>query len=291
MEEKVKIQHFVPRVYLKNFSSFNKKEYYVWVFDKEKEEIFQTNIKNIAFGKEFYNTLSEDQDIEKTLQQIETKFDPVIQKLISIKDLSKLTMDEKDIVAEFVAYQMIRTRETRNTLKDTSKQFFEKYGEQLSEKLKKEVLESMKEDSLRKMHNNIIKEVNEFKSRIKDLKWILLINKTKFPFWTSDNPVAEYNEVDLFPYGNLGLECFGFEMHFPISPKIALIICDKRRFSILPTKEIIRDYRRVVRERDFQVRYSTRFTFANENNFDFAKMMVKENPSIKNPDRKRVMIK
>ena len=290
-EQKVKVQHFVPRVYLKNFSYFNGKEYYVWVFDKEKEEIFQTNIKNIAFEQEFYNTLSEDQDVEKILQQIETKFDPVIQKLISIKNLDELTIDEKDVIAEFVAYQMIRTKETRNTLKDTSKQFFEKYGEELSESLKGEVLDSMREDSLRKTHNSLIKEVNEFKSRIKDLKWILLINKTKFPFWTSDNPVAEYNEVDLSPYGNLGLECFGFEMHFPINPKISLMICDKRRFGILPSKEIIRDYRRIIRERDFQVRYSTRFTFSNENNFNFAKMMVKENPKIKDPDRKRVTMR
>ena len=291
VQTKVKVQHFVPRVYLKNFSSFNGKEYYIWVFDKEKGNIFQTNIKNIAFEEEFYNTLSEDQEIEKILQQTETKFDPVIQRLISIRDLEKLTGDEKDTIAEFIAYQMIRTREIRNTLKDTSKQFFEKYGEQLSEKLKKEVLESMKKDSLRGMQNNLIKEVDEFKSRIKDLKWILLINKTKFPFWTSDNPVAEYNEVDLFPYGNLGLECFGFEMHFPINPKIALIICDKRRFGILPSNEIIKDYRRIIRERDFQVRYSTRFTFSNENNFNFAKMMVKENPSIKDPNRKRITIR
>jgi len=283
-EEKVRLQHYVPRVYLKNFSYFNGKEYYIWVFDKEREEIFQTNTKNIAFEEEFYNTLLEYQDIEKTLQKIETKFDPVIQKLISVKNLDELTLEEKDVLAEFIGYQMIRTKETRNTLEDTSKQFFEKYGKELSEKLKGEVLESMKKDSLRKMHNNIIQKVNEFKLRIKDLKWILLINETKFPFWTSDNPVAEYNEVNLFPYGNLGLECFGFEMHFPINSKIALIICDKRRFSILPSKEIIKDYRRIVRERDFQVRYSTRFIFSNENNFDFAQMMVKENPSIKDPD-------
>ncbi len=290
-EQKVKMQHYVPRVYLKNFSNFNGKEHYIWVFDKETGNIFQTNIKNIAFEEEFYDKISDEQTIEKTLRDIESKFDIAVKKLISIKDINKLSIEERDILSEFIAYQMIRTKETRKMLKDASEQFFEKYGDKLAPNLKEQVINSTKKEHLRKMHTGLIGDMEEFKQRIKNLKWILLINKTKFPFWTSDNPVAEYNEIDLSPYGNLGLECFGFEMHFPISPKIALIICDSRRFGILPPKEVIKDYRRIIIEKDFQVRYSTRFTFSNDNNFNFAQMMVKENPKIKDPNRKRVTLK
>jgi hypothetical protein len=291
VENKVRLQHYVPRVYLKNFSHFNGKEHYIWVFDKETENIFQTNIKDIASEEEFYDKITEEQITEKTLRDIESKFDIAVQRLVSIKDIDKLSVEEKDILSEFIAYQMIRTKETREVLRDTSKQFLEKYGENLAKELKEQVINSMRKEPLRKIHNRLIGEVEEFKKRIKTLKWIVLVNKTKFSFWASDNPIAEYNEVDLSPYGNLGLECFGFEMHFPISPKIALIICDNRRFANLPSKEIIRDYRRVVREKDFQVRYSTRFTFSNENNFSFAKMMVRENPKIKDPRRNRITIK
>ena len=290
MEEKVRLQHYVPRVYLKNFSHFNGKEHYIWVFDKEKEKIFQTNIKDIAFEEEFYDKVSEEQITENTLRDVETKVDKAIQKLILGKDIDKLDDEERDSLSEFVAYQMIRTKETREELKDVSKQFLAKYGNQLAPNLKKQVLDSLKEDSLRRMHKGIIGNMEEYKKRIIKMKWILIINKSKFPFWTSDNPVAAYNEIDLFPYGNLGLECFGFEMHFPISPKLALIICDNRRFMNLPSKEITKDYRRIIRERDFQVRYSTRFTFSNENNFSFAQIMVKENPKIKDPDRRRITI-
>jgi hypothetical protein len=289
-EEKVKLQHYVPRVYLKNFSNFNGKEYYIWVFDKEKEKAFQTNIKYIAFENEFYNKIAEEQIIEKTLRDIEARFDIAVQELISIKDIDRISIEKKDILAEFIAYQMIRTKESRIMLEDVFKQFYEKYGDKLAPSLKEQVINSMKKESIRKTHNDLIKDMGEFKKRIKNLKWIFLINKTKFPFWTSDNPVAEYNEVDLSPYGNLGLECFGFEMHFPLTPKVALILCDNRRFKNLPSKEIIKDYRRIVRERDLQVRYSTRFTFSNENKFSFAQMMIKESPNLKNPDRKRVKI-
>ncbi len=290
VDNKVVAQHYVPRVYLKNFSNFNGKEYYIWVFDKEKEKIFQTNIKKIAVEKEFYNKVSEEQITEKTLKEIEDKIDRVIQKLILVKDIDKLDFEEKDILSEFIAYQMIRTKESREGFKDISKQFFKKYEKELSPNLKKDVIRSMEDESLRKTHNDLIGEVEEFKKRIKSLKWIILINKTRFPFWTSDNPVAEYNEVDLSPYGNIGLECFGFEMHIPISPNTSLLICDNRKFGSLPSKEIIRDYRRIIRERDLQVRYSTRFTFSNVNNFSFAEMMTRENPKIKDPNRQRFKI-
>jgi hypothetical protein len=289
-EQKVKMQHYVPRVYLKNFSKNNVKECYVYCFDKQNNKSFQTNIKDIAFEKEFYDKISEEQTTEKTLRAIETEVGGVIPKLLKIKDIDKLSNEEKDILSEFIAYQMIRVKETRETLKDTAKQFFKKYEDQLAPELKNQVLDSMKEESLRNIHKDIIGEMNEFKKRIKNMKWILVINKSRFPFWTSDNPVAEYNAIDLSPYGNIGLECLGFEMHIPIHPKIVLIICDPRTFSHEPNNKVIRDYRQVVRERDYQVRYSTRFIFSNESNFSFAQMMLRENPKIGDQERKRVTI-
>lgn len=289
-EQKVKIQHYVPRVYLKNFSKNNGKEYYIYCFDKQNNKSFQTNIKDIAFEKEFYDKISEEQTTEKTLRAIETEVGGVIPKLLKIKDIDKLSNEEKDILSEFIAYQMIRVKETREALKDTAKQFFKKYEDQLAPELKNQVIDSMKEESLRNIHKDIIGEMNEFKKRIKDMKWILVINRSRFPFWTSDNPVAEYNSIDLSPYGNIGLECLGFEMHIPIHPKIVLIICDPRTFSHEPTNKVIRYYRQVVRERDYQVRYSTRFIFSNEANFSFAQMMLRENPKIGDPNRKRVTI-
>lgn len=42
------IQHYVPRVYLKNFAIKRKKGYFVDVYDKTDERRFKTNIKNIC---------------------------------------------------------------------------------------------------------------------------------------------------------------------------------------------------------------------------------------------------
>ena len=186
---------------------------------------------------------------------------------------------------------MLRTKEIRLTFEQSVKQFSEKFGNNLSDKLKKEVEESMKKENVRKSHRRIILESRgTFKEIIKKMKWILTLNKSKFPFWTSDNPVAKYNSIDHSPYGNAGLTSLGIEIHFPINSKLSLLICDPISFQLESDKKVTKDYRHIIRERDLQVRDSTRFVFSNENKFDFAKTMLKENPELKNPERKRVRV-
>lgn len=52
-------QHYVPRVYLKNFSYQKGENFFVDVYDKEKNRYFQTNIKKICAETDLY-TLKED---------------------------------------------------------------------------------------------------------------------------------------------------------------------------------------------------------------------------------------
>lgn len=47
-------QHYVPRLYLKNFSKKKGKEYFVDVYEKGTKRIFNTNIKNICAEKDIY---------------------------------------------------------------------------------------------------------------------------------------------------------------------------------------------------------------------------------------------
>lgn len=290
MGDKVRIQHYVPRVYLKNFSIFNGKEHYIWVFDKENDKIFQTNIKEIAFEEEFYDKINEDQVTENILRDIETRFGKAIVSLIDQKDISQLSKEDLEDIAEFITLQMIRTKEDRLSFEQIPKQFLEKFPK-LGDKLKAEVDQAMEKESIRKNHNRLIMEARGmFKEIIKGMKWILVINKTTFPYWSSDNPVVEYNSMNHAPYGNLGLTTLGIEIHFPINPKLNLIICDPVSFQSEPNKKVARDFRNIIRERDLQVRYSTRFVFSNENNFNFARSMLKENPELKEPNRERFSV-
>ncbi len=291
MDNKVKLQHYVPKVYLKNFSIENKGKFYLKCFDKQTEEVFPVNIEKIAYDKEFYDSLDENQITEKFLKDIETEFGKAISDLIVKKNLDNLDRDKLESIAKFVSIQMLRTKETRLIFKQASEQFLEKFKEKLSNKLRKEVEDSMKKENLRKTHRKLILEDYEtFEDIIKKMKWILIENKSKFPFWTSDNPVVKYNSFNHFPYGNLGLTKLGIEIHFPLNPKLCLIICDPVSFSLEPNRKITNDYRHVIRERDLQVRDSTRFVFSRDENFNFAKTMLKKNPSLKNHNRKRIKV-
>lgn len=188
--------------------------------------------------------------------------------------------------AEFIAVQMIRTKELRLEVEQISKQFLEKFGSQLATNFKTEVEESLKKENLREGHKKIIfKHLETFKQIIEGKKWILISNKSKFPYWISDNPIEECNR-----YGDVGLNALGVEIYFPISMKLCLIICDPVAFKLEGNKKVTKDYRNIIRERDLQVRYSTRFVFSNEKNFDFAKTMLKENPLLKDPNRKRLSV-
>jgi len=199
-----------------------------------------------------------------------------------------LTEEERDIVSEFITSLMNRTRGSRNEIKDASTQLIEKLGLARKEDIKSGPIWSAIENSAKNVQKSILtKDTSIFKERIKKMKWILIINKLKFPIWTSDNPVAKYNENNSFPYGNLGLDCKGFEMHIPLSPKIVLIVCDPIEFSHEPSKKIMKSYREVARERDHQVRNSTRFVFSVDNNFRFAQMMIKNHPELRDQKQKK----
>jgi hypothetical protein len=52
---KTKIQHYVPRFYLKNFSKKKKGEFFLNCFDKSDQRQFEENIRKIGSEKYFYD--------------------------------------------------------------------------------------------------------------------------------------------------------------------------------------------------------------------------------------------
>ena len=57
-------------------------------------------------------------------------------------------------------------------------------------------------------------------------KWVLIKNKTKINFWTSDNPVVVFNPF--YPGGIAQKHSYIF---FPLSPKICLCLCDSNYYT------------------------------------------------------------
>jgi hypothetical protein len=285
----VKTQHYVPRVYLRNFA--NPEEGNLFCLDKTDLKQFEVNIKNIGCEKWFYSDKGEDQRLEKTLSALEGNFAEVYEKLSSCHTLYGLKWEDKKIIACFVAVQDVRTREFRETVKG--------YGQEiktwLSDKtLSKELEEQLKaigtEEQGREIQNDLLTDalgMGKVPRIILGMKWILFENRTKIPLWSSDHPVNKHNPIDQTPLGNMGFLSQGIQVFFPLSPTLGMIFCDPVEYCLLPDKmTAIKDY--IMLWNDLQVRFSTRHVFSSTGDFSFALKRLRESPELRELDRKRV---
>jgi len=204
---KIKLQHYVPRFYLKKFAKVDNNNYFIDCFDKNTDNQFNTNVMNIACEKFFYDTEHDIlQETEKNLAAIEGKFSESLSNLIKLRDISKISNEDRHFISMFIAVQYIRTKENREMLKDSINQLAERLSkEKLSPQLAKKIEDAQTDESIKEMQIRLLGDTPRLAEIIYQMKWIVIINGTKTPFWTSDNPVALHNEVDYGPYGNLGL--------------------------------------------------------------------------------------
>jgi len=289
MSEKIKLQHYVPRFYLQSFSIKGRKNY-LYCFDKSKSNKLLVNNKNISSETYFYDTSEDDdQHIEKAFSCLESLFNFVYDKLIATEDLSCLTSLEKLKMAYFVVTQELRTKEHRAVLEDMVKQATVALSKRSAPK---ELIDKIKlsKEGIKSLHMDQLKYVPDYVDIVSKMKWILLINRTSMPFWCSDHPVNRFNNIDTKPYANLGLLSRGIEIHFPLSPTLSLCVCDPDMFSIMPSRYEIMDVEALSFHNWLQVYYSTRYVFSDKDDFSLAEEIIKDNPSLRNIDRKRLSV-
>lgn len=117
--------------------------------------------------------------------------------------------------------------------------------------------------------------------------WVIYINNTKIPFWTSDSPVVLNNMPSGF-MANKGIMSKGIEIYLPLSGKVCLALYDrevyemafalktsfKDRFYLQASEEI------VERCNMIQVNECNRCVYAETDNFSIAEKMCMDYPSI-----------
>jgi len=292
--EKIKIQHYVPQFYLRNFANKDGSTYFTNCFDKVAQKIYTVNIDSIAAEKYFYDDDEDtNQSVERKLGQMEATFSQTCSTLVKEEDVSVLSPDERKALAYFVTLQEVRTREFREMIRDMLKQLAERLShERLAEAFKKQLDRVSAEGYPKEFQIDfLIKEVPYLAAILNQMKWVLLRNKTSMPYWTSDHPVNRHNPNDLIPYGNLGLRSPGIEIYFPLSPKLALMICDPRGpGSLFDEKFSITDVQNVIFQNHLQVKWSTRHIFSPGEDFSLAQEMLKETPELGHERRKRMRV-
>jgi len=290
--EKVKIQHYVPRFYLRNFATRRNNEILLYCFDKTDFRSFPTNIKGIGCEKFFYENIETEQTLEKALSKLERDFSKVYAKLGNSRSLLSLDRNEKTILASFVAVQDIRTKEFRELLRSFGKEMKRVLGDKpLSNDLREQLETVDSEDYIRSNHSKMVAETLSGKTGFIEIylsmKWILFENYTKIPLWTSDHPVNRFNPIDLSPLGNLGLKSRGIQVFFPLSPTPGISFCDPVEYGLMPERVTgIKD--NIIFCNTLQARSSARHIFSPNNDFYLAKKWLKEHPEFTDLKRKRI---
>jgi hypothetical protein len=269
----------------------------IWCFDKVTSKTFRANIRNIGCGKDFY-----DEDSEKYLSNLESQISPVCEKLAKSRDLGTLNWIERVTMATFVAIQDTRTQEGRIALKEVGETLIGKIvetipacrqmtGKDMRKHLGKFIQEKA-EVLAKETQIGLLKQKIKLADMLLGLQWILIENKTKMLLWTSDNPVNKYNPIKPpHPYlGNLGYLCLGIEIFLPLSPTLCLCMCDPGTHKLVPSeKMIMQSKQNVIYQNHIQLAQSSRHIFSQQSDFSLATKILEDQPSLRNPLRKRMM--
>lgn len=286
MVEKVKMQHYVPRVYLQNFCTQEGDNYIINCYDKTDSHKFKTDIKNVAMEKFFYDTDKDvNQEVEKSLGDIEGSFNTVYQKLVENEDLTVLNEEERGVISSFVATQLIRTKEYREGYEFSIKSLKSLLSnENMTEELRKQLEEVTSDEGIKENHISMLKEFPQTTiPLLNKKKWILIINKTTMLYTTSDHPITLYNpEIT-----SHGIESPGIQIFFPLNPRLCLAIVDPSLYAHHSNKIESTDIENSKLMNYLQVARSNRFIFSSTDDFSVADDVLTKKPDFRDPNRKR----
>jgi len=310
---KIKNQHYVPQLHLRHFSNTQtirrKKTHYVYYYDKKMEIKSKINVKHAAMEKYFYDNELIGQTIEHSLSMLESRINKDIYKdLISFEDPMIFEIPKyKMLFSEFLAVQLIRTKHNREDLKVQFKMIKEQVldgVEDINTDFLKQVQNMDSDESVKEVQLKNFKpeNVKHYAKIFYDKKWMLLVNNTEIPFWTSDNPIVRFNPLNLDPYPNTGLISWGIQIYFPLSSSLCLCMLDPERYvsfkkiEKVDPKDVQQNINKVEKMsikiedviflNSLQVKECYRQIYSKLDDFELAEKMVKEDPSIKDLENK-----
>jgi len=269
MKQHVKNQHYVPQFLLKNFSSKEKK--FIWAYDKNekysvKNQIKERPIKKVASEKFFYDQIKANKvgSYEYELQKTEDKVAPIIKNILRTEKINDLSETDKKILSFFITLQILRTKGQLLQIES----FMQVFSEQVKEKTEIEI------DAInsRKIWLSILEASTNFYEIIMNKVWTL--TKSDGNFYISDNPVTLQNSMEMSEIrGTLGVDSYGIEIYFPLSPSITLcMFCEKMfqksGYSEKYIDNLICKPASIENLNSLQIQQSKRFIFSHNNNFE-----------------------
>lgn len=318
MGKEKKKQHYVPQCYLEQWSVPDKHQLYV--YNKKQKRSYLASICDVASERYFYDfdftgIFTED-DLKKyglnvcdpkhvdDGQYIENYFSKEVE--VDLKNhLTKIvnrtnqmtpweinncfftTEKDKFHMSFQLALQYIRVKSVRNAIADSDnclKQALVDMGAP-SGVIEKYTMPQSRFSSY--IHGKMIldrEHIDELAQCFFSLTWVLWVNSTSCPLFTSDNPIGTKAHIydPIIPMS--GLKSRGVEAYFPLAPNLMLLMFDSGYHTFIQGRD-----RRIIELRDIEVvkAYNSRCVlnsdtciFSNTDDFSIIDGMLSKDPKV-----------
>jgi len=243
-----KKQHYVPQVYLRRFTAEGERLY---VFDKLHPDptlrIRRSKVRDIAHENDFYDIIPEvlkpefrpDHNrkmIENLLVRFDAELGSEVEHLVkAVRKGRRIDNYHRARLARALGIQAVRTRDARDTIAELIQQGYEVIVRDLTERnfpgeghLAPKV--QIKPGFIQVYHARYMLEagIKTIGKAFVSHTWIIGVNKTQQPLYTSDQPVVRFAHIDDANFSNEGFASPGIEVAFPLDSEHLLIMRDWR---------------------------------------------------------------
>ncbi len=241
--------HFVQKAYLKNFSREGR-EGEVYVLNKDTLVSNIQGVNRIAIEEDFYY---ESMEILFN-KEFETNTPKIFNKIIT-NSIDSLNTTDREVLAKFVNYHILRTKNVRKQIEAEIKLSGKKYVEEETKKLHDSTIRVFSDDYKQLMKLQLV-------PRAKGEKSAKLV--------TSDVPVVIYNYRT--PNDPKSYSCYfnGSIIILPIDPNKAIMYINDNK----TIKK--KDLEKILRLNYFQSVMSNKFIYSSTNDFKLIKSYIKK---------------
>ncbi|KAA3596308.1 MAG: DUF4238 domain-containing protein [Calditrichaeota bacterium] len=224
-----KNQHYIPKFYLRNFSyELNAKQ--IGIYNIKSSFFFQTAKLKTQGSKDFF--YGHDGVIENNLANIENLLASEVREIIRTENVIQKDGIKYLNLLIFVGLTHVRNPVYIDFIKKTREKFIEKLDGHYGKINLNNAFPEITHEEVIKIALSHCKDVV---GNLFDLKYKLLINRTKIPFITSDFPIVRQNqflEKRKISHGKTGYGNIGLQIFIPLNPKITLVFYDSNIYKI-----------------------------------------------------------
>lgn len=263
--------HYVPQFYLRNFTNaagtlygYNK---------KDQEHFGPRNPKTVAKEKDFYRDIGEGAkaELETRLGKFENQLAPAIKRILAKVNLSvaglpgppAIDPDDKELLAQFVALQMIRTPQTLERMIQIASDY-------VSPEDRVRLKELAKGAFVGTINQHLDEELDTFSQVINRHRLMFLIAAKDTSFWTNDAPVfvAKGSDDGKAYWHGIGIGDESLELYLPISSKVIAVFVGMHLDKVPPYFRLAAD----------QVAYRNRLTYLSAHELVFGAATIEPIP-------------